>query len=246
LAPPAPFGTVAVINDSDLQTLRVSSLPVTIEVGGSRVDVVALTTGFAMVLGTPLLFTDLADVRRFSAGGQPLVNFILVRVRADYSVTAVRDALRERFTNYDVWTKKEFSLRSRHYWLTSTGVGGALVLAATLAFLIGVSVVAQTIYSQTSERIEEYATLRAMGASSWYVVSIVLCQSLICGAVGVVLGLLAADHFFVIAKRSLAWIVLPIWLKVAVVVAVALMCIFAASVGARPATSVEPARVFRA
>jgi ABC-type antimicrobial peptide transport system permease subunit len=85
-----------------------------------------------------------------------------------------------------------------------------------------------------------------MGASNWYVISIVLCQALICGTVGVVLGLLAADRVFVIAQHYMAWLLLPIWLKVTVVLAVALMCIFAGIVGARPATSVEPARVFRA
>jgi putative ABC transport system permease protein len=246
LAPPATFGTVAAVDESNLRALGVSTLPFTIEVGGSRVDVIMLSRGFANVIGTPYLFSELADVRRFLARGQPLVNFVLVRVSPGYSVTAVRDGLRERFPNYDVWTKEEFAFRSRKHWLIDTGVGGALLLAAALAFLIGVSVVAQTIYSQTSEHVEEYATLRAMGASNWYVISIVLCQALICGTVGVVLGLLAADRVYVIAQRSMAWILLPIWLKVMVVMAVALMCIFAAIVGARPATSVEPARVFRA
>jgi len=41
------------------------------------------------------------------------------------------------------------------------------------------------------ENIEEYATLKALGASQSFVARIVLTQALICGVLGSVLGLLA-------------------------------------------------------
>jgi len=40
------------------------------------------------------------------------------------------------------------------------------------------------------ENIEEYATLKALGASQTFVARIVLAQALICGVVGSILGLL--------------------------------------------------------
>jgi len=46
-------------------------------------------------------------------------------------------------------------------------------------------------YANTMENIEEYATLKALGTSQTFVVRIVLIQSLICGAAGSILGLLA-------------------------------------------------------
>jgi putative ABC transport system permease protein len=246
LAPPATFVNVAAVNDTDLPALGISKLPATIEVGGMRVDIAAVTSGFANFLGSPVLFADLNFARRVLAADKPMTNFILVRVAPGYSVTEVRDRLRERFSKFDVLTKSEFSFRCRYYWLAQTGVGGALLLATLLGFFIGVSVVAQTIYSQTSERVDEYATLKAMGASNWYVISIVLCQSLFCGAVGVVVGLAFAEVFVAAAKSTIGWILFPLWLKFVVVAAVALLCVIAAFIGSRPATAVEPARVFRA
>jgi putative ABC transport system permease protein len=246
LTPPATFINVAAVNDTDLAALGITSLPATVEVAGLRVDITMLTSGFSSFLGSPMLFSDFGFARRVLAGNKPVANFVLVKVAPGYSATAVRDALRERFSKNDVLTKAEFSFRCRYYWLAQTGVGGALVLATLLGFLIGVSVVAQTIYSQTSERVEEYATLKAMGASNWYVISIVLCQALFCGAVGVVVGLGFAELFVTMAKGTIGWIQFPGWLKAMVVAAVALLCVIAAFVGARPATAVEPARVFRA
>jgi len=48
------------------------------------------------------------------------------------------------------------------YWTMKTGAGGGLT-AAFWPFLIGLVVVSQTIYANTMENIEEYATLKALG-----------------------------------------------------------------------------------
>jgi putative ABC transport system permease protein len=246
LAPPSTFDTVAAVDASDFPAVGITKLPVTVEINGQRADLVTATHGFASFLGTPFLFADLPDVRRFILRGPSSLNFILVRVKDGYNIAAVRDALRERFRNVDVWTTAEFSRRCRIYWLVHTGAGGALVISTILGFLIGVSLVAQTIYSQTAENVEEYATMKAMGAPSRYIISIVLFQSLICGAIGASVGLSTVGPFAILARRIVTWVVVPDWMYALVAAAVAMLCIIAAVIGSRPAMAVEPARVFRA
>ena len=246
LSSSATYDAVAAVDASALSVFGIASLPATIEIGGHRADVVLATQGFASFLGTPFLFADLANVRRFLNRGPNLLNFVVVRVQDGHEVRTVRDALRQRFQNVDVLTRQEFSNRCKLYWLVQTGAGGALFLATILGFLIGVSLVAQTIYSQTVESVEEYATMKAMGASNQYVVSIVLAQSLICGAIGAFIGLALVGPFAALARGIVQWVVVPGWIYVLVVIAVALLCVIAAIIGSRPAVSIEPARVFRA
>src|SRR5205814_10374046 len=135
--------------------------------------------------------------------------FVLLRVEKGYSTSDVQQNLRQRFPEVDVLTRAEFARKSRTYWTIKTGAGGAILIAAILGFLIGLVVVSQTIYANTMENIEEYATLKALGASGAFVSQIVLVQALICGVVGSVLGLsvvLPAMHY---TRSLISWIYTP-------------------------------------
>jgi putative ABC transport system permease protein len=158
----------------------------------------------------------------------------------------VRDALRARLPDVDVWTASELSWRSRLFWLMQTGAGGALTVAAVLGFGIGLVLVAQTIYSITTENIEEYATMKAMGATDGDVRSVVLTQSLICGVLGGIAGLLLVEPAAAVLRGLVAWLVVPYWMYFAVSAALALLCVLASLIAARPAVTVDPGRVFRA
>jgi putative ABC transport system permease protein len=146
----------------------------------------------------------------------------------------------------DVWTKAEFARQSKIYWVSQTGAGGGILIAAILGFLIGLMVVSQTIYATTLENLEEFATLKALGATRWFVVRVVLTQSLVCGALGCALGLAAALPFVDAARGMIAWIYTPWWLPPAMFVPTMAMCCLAAIVSIRAALAVEPAKVFRA
>src|SRR5260370_25438337 len=110
------------------------------------------------------------------------------------------------------------------YWVIKTGAGSAILTAAVLGFLVGIVGVSQTIYANTMENIEEYATSKALGASRVFVARIVLIQSLICGAAGSILGLLAVVPAMNYAKPLIPWIHTPWWLPVIMAVLCLLLC----------------------
>jgi putative ABC transport system permease protein len=132
------------------------------------------------------------------------------------------------------------------YWTIKTGAGSAILTAAVLGFLIGLVVVSQTIYANTMENIEEYATLKALGAPKSLVARIVLTQALLCGAVGSILGLFAVIPVIDHAKSLIPWLYMPWWLPVMMVLPSMTMCGLASIASVRNALTVEPGRVFRA
>ena len=69
-------------------------------------------------------------------------------------------------TDREVLTQAEFRNRSVDYWLFETGAGAALIAGAALGMIVGVVIVAQTLYSSTKDHLNEFATLRALGASA--------------------------------------------------------------------------------
>ena len=78
---------------------------------------------------------------------------------------------------------------TRHYWMFTTGAGVAVLLAAVLGLVVGVVVVAQTIYATTMDHIREYGTLKAMGATNGYLYRVIIQQAVISAVVGYVLAM---------------------------------------------------------
>jgi putative ABC transport system permease protein len=172
--------------------------------------------------------------------------YVLVRLKGGYDPANVQRALQKRLPEVDVLTRAEFARKSQLYWISQTGAGGGILAAAVLGFLIGVMVVSQTIYATTMENLEEFATLKALGASRWFVVRLVLVQALVYAAGGSAAGIAATVPAVQAARNAIPWLYTPWWLAVGMVVPTLLMCCMAAVVSIRAALSVEPARVFRA
>jgi putative ABC transport system permease protein len=237
----------AVLYDvSDRKQIEVTALPAEVEINRHRANIEREIQGFGAFLGVPFLFTSYRNATRYMDLGPEETVYVLLRVDPSLPVAAVQQNLRRRFPEVDVLTREEFAQKSRMYWTMKTGAGGAILIAAVLGFLIGLVVVSQTIYANTMENIEEYATLKALGASQAFVARIVLAQALICGVVGSVLGLLAVIPSIEYAKSLIPWIYAPWWLPAMMVVPSLLMCLLASLVSVRSALTVEPGRVFRA
>jgi putative ABC transport system permease protein len=237
----------AVLYDvSDRKQMEVSSLPAEVEINRHRASIEREIEGYGAFLGVPFLFTSYRNATRYMGFGPDDAMYILLRVGNGYPVSDVQQDLRQRLPEVDVLTQSEFAHNSRMYWTMKTGAGGAILTAAVLAFLIGLVVVSQTIYANTMENIEEYATLKALGASQAFVARIVLSQALICGVLGSILGLLAAIPTIGYAKSLIPWIYAPWWLPPVMVVPSLVMCSLASIASVRSALTVEPGRVFRA
>jgi putative ABC transport system permease protein len=237
----------AVLYDvSDRKQIEVNALPAEVEINRHRASIEREIDGYGAFLGVPFLFTSYRNATRYMDFGPEESMYILLRVDEKHSVSEVEQNLRQRLPEVDVLTQSEFAHKSRMYWTIKTGAGGAILTAAVLGFLIGLVVVSQTIYANTMENIEEYATLKALGASQAFVARIVLTQALICGAVGSILGLLAVIPSIGYAKSLIPWIYAPWWLPPAMVVPSLVMCSLASIVSVRSALTVEPGRVFRA
>jgi len=162
------------------------------------------------------------------------------------TIPTTQAALSRRLPELDVLNKDQFSTRAKLYWTTQTGAGGALLTAAVLGFIVGVLIMSQTVYATTMEHIEEFATLKALGASRFFIVQIVLIQALVSAVLGWALGMLLSIPVLSLVSRAISWIHTP-WELPAGLGATTLMLAALASITAvRAALTVEPGRVFRA
>jgi putative ABC transport system permease protein len=231
---------------SDRDVIEVSSLPQEIEINRQRARMEQVIQGYAGFLGVPSLFTSYQNAARYLGFGPNDGMYVLLRVDPQYSIRETQLTLQRRLPEVDVLTRDQFAHKSRMYWMMKTGAGGAILAAAVLGFLIGLVVVSQTMYANTMENIEEYATLKALGARGSFVTRIVLVQALVCGAVGSLVGVAAVIPSMQGTRSLIPWIYTPWWLPAVSILLSLLMCSLAAVSSIRTALTVEPARVFRA
>jgi putative ABC transport system permease protein len=242
----AAIPRAVVVDTSNLQTLGVDRLPTEVEINEQFASVPRSVNDFGSFMGSPYVFTSYAERSRYISLNPELVTYLLVRVNDGKNVQGIKRQLSARMPEVDVWTRDEFAANAATYWVAQTGAGGALMTAAVLGFIVGLVVVSQTIYATTMEHIEEFATLKALGASRWFIWKIVLTQALASGVMGSLVGIVLAYPAMQLTRRSISWVYTPWPLPIIMVFISLLMCALAAVVSIRKAVSIEPGRVFRA
>jgi len=120
-----------------------------------------------------------------------------------------------------------------------------LLIAAVLGVIVGMVIVSQTLYSATMERLQEFATIRAMGATNRYLRAIVLRQSLVSGTLGYAVGTATALVVAWLSRTSSATLMLSYPLIVILGAVTLAMCVGASLISIRKVLRVDTASVFR-
>jgi putative ABC transport system permease protein len=166
------------------------------EINLRRARIVGFTQGIVGFTTSPYVFTTLEQARNKYGVlfGLPPdhCSYYLVKAKPGTDLTALCARIRARVPELDVYDKETYSLMCMKYWLTRTGIGISFGLAAFLGLLVGLAVVAQTLYASVAERIKEFGTLKAMGADDRCIARFFLAQALGNAFLGSVLGLAAS------------------------------------------------------
>jgi len=234
------------IDRSSAEMLGSVTLPVRLEVAGFRGRVVRHVDGFASFLGSPYAFASYRDAHRMLGLDAEESSFLVVRTRGDADPARVAADLQRRFQDIDVLTRDAFASRSAWFWLTQTGAGGAILVAALLGFTIGLVITSQTMYANTMEQLDEFATLKAIGADNRTLARLVIYQAVILGLVGALIGVGMTVPLVWLARAHLvAWIVTPWWLRAAAPAAGVAMCALGSLASVTRVLAVDPITVLR-
>ena len=154
-----------------------------------EVTVDAVTQGIRSFTTLPYVFTTLATARTLLNASPDQSSYTSCNVAPGTSIETVRAALSSRLPDAEILTHAEFRKRSLDYWLFETGAGSALIAGAALGIIVGIVIVAQTLYASTKDHLNEFATLRALGASAGYINKVILMQAVLSALIGYLLGM---------------------------------------------------------
>jgi putative ABC transport system permease protein len=216
------------------------------EILGRRLKIIGRAQDAKSFTTTPLTFMDYRMAQSLNPSElRNHTTYILVKLAPGADRTQVRDEIRQRLPYNDVFTSDEWAQRSRNYWIVSTGLGLNMYITVFLGCLVGIVVVAQTLYTSTMEHIREFGTVKAIGGGNRHIYAILGKQATIAAVAGFALGAVMAYAMQPLIHKIDLKLVIPNSLSVAVFVGAILLCLAAAMVSFRKVASIDPALVFR-
>lgn len=215
------------------------------EVGGRRFRIIGRSAEAESFTTTPIVFMDFGNAQSLLDQLRGNTTYVLVKVAPGFDPAEVAARLRPMFPFNNVHTRDEWAAASRGYWIESTGLGMSMGVTVFLGILVGVVIVAQTLYTSAVEHIREFGTVKAIGGSNWDIYKILGEQALIAAVLGFLLG--AGASYAVrpaMASLHLTVLLTPQFSGI-VFVGTVTMCLAAALFSFRRVALIDPALVFR-
>ncbi|NJM19940.1 MAG: FtsX-like permease family protein [Richelia sp. RM1_1_1] len=192
-----------------------------------------------------IITSDSTFLKLFSERQVNQIEVGLINLKKNVDVEKVQSQLKANLPNdVRVLTPQEFAQTEKDYW-ESGGIGFIFNIGVVVGFIVGIVIVYQILYSDVSEHLPEYATLKAMGYSDGYLMVMLMQEALILSVLGFLPGMLLSMGLYQITfAATLLPIVMKIDRAIFVLNLTIIMCSFSGLVAMRKLQSADPADVF--
>ncbi|KST69402.1 ABC transporter permease DevC [Mastigocoleus testarum] len=221
--------------------------PMTTELEGRRVNVTGLySVGASFVAEGSVMTSDQNFLRIFSGQQASQVNVGLITLKPGNDAKTVATKLRSYLQDdVKVLTLQEFIDFEKKYWQESTTIGFIFTFGVVMGFVVGVVVVYQILSSDVADHLPEYATLKAMGYSNLYLLSIVFQEAIILAILGYLPGFLTSTIFYGLIRSATK---LPLFMTLGkgfmVLTLTIIMCMVSGAFATQKLRSADPADIF--
>ena len=216
------------------------------EMNDRRAVVVGLTRASRTFQSFPIVYTRYSQAVRYAPPERKVLSFVLANAVPGTPPEEVCRRI-EAQTGLQALTRRQFIWKTIRYYLAKTGIPVNFGITVFLGFLVGTAIAGQTFYLFTVENIRQFGALKAMGASNWTILAMVLSQAAQVGVIGYGIGVGLAALFgeLLTGGRSRLSFFMPWEVLAITAVAVAVIVLLASLLSIRRVLVVDPAIVFR-
>jgi putative ABC transport system permease protein len=170
----------------------------------------------------------------------------VIKLKPHVDVQIVLSELRSRLPDdVKVMTRDDYANAEVAFWKASTPVGYTFDLGVVIAFIVGAVIVYQILYSDVTDHLPEYATLKAMGFHDRYLLIVVFQESLILAALAFIPGVAIALGIYRITNiATMLPMAMDLGRVVFVFVLTAIMSSSSAAIAVRKLQTADPADIF--
>jgi putative ABC transport system permease protein len=175
-----------------------------------------------------------------------MVNFGLVTLRPGADPDRTAQALRASLANdTQVFTRPELTAHEVRFWTTRTGTGLIFGSGLIVAIVVGIMVLYQTLATQITRQLPQFATLKAIGYTGLFLNGIVLAEAVSLMLIAFVPAFAAALGLYAVIRGETLLPVIMSPTELGGVLAIALaMSVISAFLSVGRLRRADPAEVF--
>jgi len=220
---------------------------VSAEVRRRRMRIVGLfTLGASFGSDGNVITSDTNFLRLFNNRQPGIIDIGLIRLKPGVNVQEATQLLRNYLPkDLNVLSKQEFIDFERNYWANNTAIGFIFSLGTAMGFIVGTVIVYQILYSEVTDNLSEYATLKAIGYSQNYLLMVILQEAFMLAVLGYIPGFICSVIMYNVARdATLLPIIMSFSKAFTVIMLTLLMCSISGMIAIRKLDSADPADIF--
>jgi putative ABC transport system permease protein len=195
-----------------------------------------------------LIMSDQNFRRYFPGHSLEFIELGLVKLQPGADPKAVATAIQQILPDdVRVFTREGIIQRDRNYWIVTTSTGFIFMLGVAIALAVGIVIVYQILYTDITEHLKQYATLKAIGYPNCYLFGVVLQEALILSLLGYIPGFAISLGLYSLTYEATNQ-TLPIFMEsnraLLVFILTLTMCAVSGLVAIQKVTTADPAEVF--
>ena len=174
------------------------------EVEKTRVKVGGLFgLGASFAADGNIITSDSTFLSIFKARNVDDIDVGLITVKPDANPQKVIKTLSANLPkDIKIMSIQDFALLEKQYWENSAAIGFIFGLGVMMGFIVGAVIVYQILYTDVSNHLAEYATLKAMGYKQSFLSKVVFEESIILAVLGYIPGFLLSEILYELTRQD--------------------------------------------
>lgn len=214
------------------------------EISGRRAVLVAQTKG-VRGFGGLFMYTSIDRARYFGNVSENSISAVLIKVEETANADSVVAAINKSIYGIRAWKTNDIKNSTINTILTTSGIGASTGSLIVFAIIAGFFIIGLTMFSSALDRLKDYGTLKAIGATNGYIRSLILGQAFSFALSGFILAFILLTGF----RKGVEASGLLFSFSPAIIAALFGVTLFISLFGAvfaiKRISGVEPASVFR-
>jgi putative ABC transport system permease protein len=191
------------------------------------------------------MFTTLDRARYYSGVSSNSISAVLVEVAPGANADSVVAAINKTIYGIKAWKSTDIKESTINTILSSSGIGASTGSLIVFAIIAGFFIIGLTMFSAALDRLKDYGTLKAIGASNGYIRSGILGQAFSFALAGFLIAFFLLTGFQKGVEASgLVFAFSPV-VVLGLFGVTLFISLFGAVFAIRRISGVEPASVFR-
>jgi putative ABC transport system permease protein len=141
------------------------------------------------------MYTTLSKARYYGGFPDDKVSAVAVQAKPGYDRARVVDNINKAIYGIRAWDAKQLKNTTIRFITISSNIGTSVGSLVIFAIISGFFIIGLTLYSSALDRVKDYGTLKAIGATNGYVRNLILTQAFLFALIGFALAWLLLEGF---------------------------------------------------